>query len=242
MSQFGTFVEPGDRVFYLFYEYTRTTQFEYHPSELGSTGGEDFLGRLTDREGLVYFAYGLSDRLAVELEGALYAKSTFEKAPDDPSDLPSRFSESGIGDVEGQLRWRWRPESETHSELYSYLEVVFPLQENKLLIGTQHWEGALGLGILRGHSWGTIGGRIALAWDGEDSRLELGEYAFEYLKRLSPRWRVVALLEGESQEVSLIGEAQLTLSEHALLKLNCGFGLTQQAPEIAPEIGLMIRF
>jgi hypothetical protein len=53
---------------------------------------------------------------------------------------------------------------------------------------------------------------------------------------------VVALVEGESQEVSLIGEAQWTLSEHALLKLNCGFGLTQQAPDIAPEVGLMIRF
>jgi hypothetical protein len=242
MSQFGTFVEPGDRVIYLFYEYTRTPEFEYHPSELGSIGGQDFLGRLTENEGLLYFAYGVSERLAVEVEGALYAKTTFEKAPDDPSDLPPRFSESGLGDVEGQLRWRWRPESEDHAELYSYLEVVLPLQKDKLLIGTQHWEGALGLGVLRGHSWGTIGGRIAAAWDGEDSRLELGEYAFEYLKRLSPRWRLVAALEGESEEVSLIGEAQWTLSEHALLKLNCGFGLSPQSPDIAPEVGLMIRF
>ena len=242
MSQFGTFVEPGERLLYLFYEYTRTPNFEYHPSELGAEGGEDFLGKLTENEGLLYFAYGISDRLAVEVEGALYAKTTFDKAPDDPSALPSRFSESGLGDVEGQVRWRWRPESEEHAELYSYLEIVLPLQKDKHLIGTQHWEGALGLGFLRGHAWGTIGGQVALAWDGEDSRLELGEYSFQYLKRLSPRWRVVALVEGESQEVSLIGEAQLTLSEHALLKLNCGFGLTQQAPDIAPEVGLMIRF
>jgi hypothetical protein len=42
--------------------------------------------------------------------------------------------------------------------------------------------------------------------------------------------------------VSLIGEAQWTLSEHALLKLNCGFGLSPQSPELAPEVGLMIRF
>jgi hypothetical protein len=242
MSQFGTFVEPGERDLYLFYEYTRTTEFEYHPSELGSTGGTDFLGRLTENEGLLYFAYGLSERLAFELEGALYAKTTFEKAADDPSDLPPRFSESGLGDVEGQLRWRWRPESEAHSELYSYLEVVLPLQKDKVLIGTQHWEGAFGLGFLRGHSWGTIGGRIAVAWDGEDSKIEIGEYAFEYFKRISPRWRLVALLEGESEEVSLIGEAQWTLSEHALVKLNCGFGLSPQSPEIAPEIGLMLRF
>ena len=66
MSQFGTFVEPGERLFYLFYEYTRTPSFEYHPSELGAEGGEDFLGRLTENEGLLYFAYGISDRLAVD--------------------------------------------------------------------------------------------------------------------------------------------------------------------------------
>jgi hypothetical protein len=144
--------------------------------------------------------------------------------------------------VEGQLRWRWRQETASAPELYSYLEVVFPFQKNEVLIGTQDWEGALGLGVLRGYSWGTIGGRLALAWDGEDQRAELGEYAVEYIKRLSSRWRVVALLEGESAEVSLIGEAQWTLSEHARLKLNCGFGLSPQSPDIAPEVGLLWRF
>jgi len=242
MSQFGTYVEPGEALIYAFYEYTRTPVFEYHPSELGSTGSKDFQGKLFERESLLYFAYGVSDRLAFELEGALYAKTTFEKAPDDPSDLPARFSESGLGDVEGQLRWRWREETASRPELYSYLEVVLPLQKDKLLIGTQDWEGALGFGFLRGYSWGTIGGRLALAWDGEDGRAELGEYAFEYIKRTSPRWRFVALLEGESAEVSAIGEAQWSFSPHALLKLNCGFGLAEQSPDIAPEVGVMFHF
>jgi hypothetical protein len=242
MSQFGTYVEPGEILVYPFYEYTRTPVFEYHPSELGSVGGKDFNGKLVEREALLYLAYGISDRLAVELEGALYAKTTFEKAPDDPSDLPARFSESGLGDVEGQLRWRWREETASRPELYSFLEVVFPLQRDKVLIGTQDWEGALGFGLLRGYRWGTIGGRLALAWDGEDGRAELGEYAVEYIKRASPRWRFVTVLEGESAEVSLIDEAQWSFSPHAFLKLNCGFGLAEQSPDVAPEVGVMFHF
>jgi hypothetical protein len=242
VSMFGTFVEPGEWLVYPFYEYTRTPNFEYHPSELGAVGGTDFMGKLFEREALLFLAYGISDRVAVELEGALYAKTTFEKAPDDPSDLPSRFSESGLGDVEGQLRWRWREETATAPELYSFFEVVLPLQKDKVLIGTQDWEGAVGLGFLRGHSWGTIGGRLAVAWDGEDGRAELGEYAVEYVKQASPGWRLYLGLEGESVEVSLVTEAQWRFHRHALLKLNCGFGLAEQSPDVAPEVGVLFRF
>ncbi|HEV8632344.1 MAG TPA: hypothetical protein VGV61_18665, partial [Thermoanaerobaculia bacterium] len=82
----------------------------------------------------------------------------------------------------------------------------------------------------------------SVAWDAEDKRPEIGEYALEYIKRASPRWRFVVLLEGESVEVSLIPEAQWTLTPHALLKLNCGIGLSPQSPDVAPEVGLMLRF
>ncbi|HEV8629473.1 MAG TPA: hypothetical protein VGV61_04080, partial [Thermoanaerobaculia bacterium] len=150
MSQFGTYVEPEQLLVYPFYEYTRTPRFEYHPSELGAVGEKDFLGRLVERESLLYLAYGISPRLAIELEGALHASTTFEKSPDDPSTLPARFSESGLGDVEGQLRWRWREETDRRPELYSFLEVVLPLQRDKMLIGTQDWEGSLGFGALKG--------------------------------------------------------------------------------------------
>jgi hypothetical protein len=242
MSQFGTYIRPGELLVYPFYEYTRTPRFEYHPSELGSTGSKDFLGSLVEQEGLLWVAYGFSDRVALELEAALWSKTTFEKAPDDPSDLPSRFSESGLGDVEGQLRWRWQEEGEHRPELYSFVEVVFPLQKDKVLIGTQDWEGSFGFGALRGYSWGTVGGRLSVAWDGEDQRAELGEYAVEYIKRVSPRWRLLAIVEGESVEATLITEAQWTLSPRAVVKLNCGFGLSEQSPDVAPEVGVMLHF
>jgi hypothetical protein len=242
MSQFGTYIRPHELLVYPFYEYTRTPRFEYHPSELGSTGGTDYLGSLVEREALLWLAYAFSDRVALELEGALWSKTTFDKSPDDPSDLPSRFSESGLGDVEGQLRWRWQEETERRPELYSFVEVVFPLQKDKVLIGTQDWEGSFGFGALRGFPWGTVGGRLSVAWDGEDKRAELGEYAVEYVKRVSPRWRLLAVLEGESVEVSLITEAQWTISPRAVVKLNCGFGLSEQSPDVAPEVGVMLHF
>ena len=241
-SLFGTYIERGELLVYLFYEYTRTTAFEYKPSELGFPGGEDFLGETREQEDLLFLSYGLSDRLSVELETAVHARTKFTKAADDPSAVPARLEESGLGDLDLELRWRWRPETEGHAETFSFLELTPPLQKNRHLIGTQEWEAALGFGFVRGHAWGTLSGRVAIAYDGAGRQVELGEYAIEYLKRVSPRWRFVAALEGESDELSLIGEAQWFLGPHALLKLNCGFGITEKAPDLAPEVGVMFRF
>lgn len=241
-SQFGTYVEKNELLVYAFYEYTKTTGFEYKPRELGSVGDQDFFGTTLEHEYLLFLCYGLSDRLAVEFETALHAETTFEKTANDPSSVPARFRESGLGDVDMQLRWRWKAEAAHRPELYSFFEITPPLQKSKRLIGTQSWEGALGFGVVRGYRWGTITGRAALAYDGEDAKVELGEYAFEYLKRVSARWRFVGTLEGEGDEVALIGEAQWFFNPRALLKLNCGFGLTQRAPDIAPEVGVLFRF
>lgn len=241
-SLFGTYVEQGELLVYPFYEYVETGFFEYQPREVGYSGSDDFRGKLVEHEYLLFFAYGFSERLAIELEGAVYTTAAFERAPDDLSGVPERLEESGLGDVETQLRWRWQAETENRPELFSYAKVVFPFQKSKVLIGTSAWEGDLGVGLIRGFGWGTITGRVALAYDGEDSRVEFGEYAFEYLKRLSPSWRMVATIEGEAEDISLIGEAQWFFSERGLLKLNCGFGLTEKAPDIAPEVGVLFRF
>jgi len=241
-SLFGTYIGKGEFIVYPFYEYTKTTAFEYKPSELGFTGEEDFLGKTVEQEYLVFLGYGFTDRLAVELEVAAHATTSFDKAPDDPSAVPARLEESGLGDVDMQLRWRWTAETADRPELYSFFELTPPFQRGKVLIGTQDWEASMGFGVVRGFRWGTITGRAAIAWDGADSKFDLGEYAFEYLKRISPHWRLVAALEGETDEVSLIGEAQWSFSRIAMLKLNCGFGLTRKAPDVAPEIGVLFRF
>jgi len=237
-SLFGTYIAPRRFIVYPFFEYTKTTAFEYKPSELRYPGDTDFLGETAEHEYLGFFGYAFTDRLAVELEMALYAKTSFDKAAGDPSTVPLHLEESGLGDVDVQLRWRWTPESERRPEMFSFFEVTPRLQKSNVLVGTQDWEASLGFGVIRGYRWGTITGRASIAWDGADSKLDLGEYAFEYLKRVSPRWRFVATIEGETDEVSLIGEAQWFFSRVAFLKLNCGFGLTEKAP----EVGVLFHF
>lgn len=241
-SMFGTYVKDGEFLVYPFYEYTTNSDAEYKPSELGFTGNRDFFGEQTEHEALIFLGYGISDRLALEFEAALWASSELQKAPNDPSAVPNRIKESGLGDVESQLRWIWAKETQTRPMLYSFWEVVFPLQKSNVLLGTQDWETALGFGAVRGYRWGTLNGRVAIKYDAEDGQVEPGEFAIEYLKRTSPKWRWVATLEGEDDELSLIGEAQLTIARRAFLKLNLGLGLTKKAPDFAPEVGVLFTF
>ncbi|MEK7315276.1 MAG: hypothetical protein AAB011_03780 [Candidatus Eisenbacteria bacterium] len=241
-SLFGTYVERGELLVYPFYEYTKSGYFEYQPRELGYPGSEDYRGEFVEEEYLLFLAYGISDRLAVELEAAVYTKATFDKANDDPSALPAHLEESGLGDVETQLRWRWSEETEERPEMFSFVKIVFPLQKDKVLVGTSDWEGEVGFGVTRGYRWGTITARASVAWDGEDQRAELGEYAFEYLKRLSPSWRLVATFEGEGEDMVVVGEAQWHFAPWGFLKLNCGFGISEKAEDLAPEVGVLFRF
>jgi len=239
-SLFGTYVRRGELLVYPFYEYETTSAEEYHPSELGFAGGEDFLGSLKTHELDLFLGYGLTDRIALELEAQLYTTAHFTKAPDDSSAVPPRIEESGFGELESQVRYRWARETATRPEMFSFLEIAYPLQRDKVLIGVSDWEGELGFGLIKGFSWGTLSGRYSIAY--EEEGLQGGEYALEYLKRLSPRWRAVVSLEGEGEDLSLITEAQLFLTPRVFVKLNCGFGLTQKVPDFAPELGVMMSF
>lgn len=241
-SLFGTYVQKGELLFYPFYEYTKSSDFEYKPSDLGHSGEKDYFGKETEQEYLVYFAYGFTDQLMAEFESALYAQANFHKAPDDTSTVPNHLRESGVGDTEGQIRYRLLNETEGRPEVLGFFEVVLPLQKTKKLIGTQHWELAPGLNITKGFPIGTFSVKLSLSYTSDEHNIQSGEYALEYVKRLSPSWRTVLAVEGEQDEVSAIGEVQYWLAKNAMLKLNCGFGLTKKAPDIAPEVGIVFSF
>ena len=114
-----------------------------------------------------------------------------------------------MGDIEGQVRWRWRRETERRPEFFSYAEIVVPHHRDKVLIGTAGWEVKVGTGITRGFGWGTLTARAAIEYDSaSSSEVDFGEYAIEYLRRISPAWRVYAGLEGSQDELSFIGEVQ----------------------------------
>jgi len=241
LSMFGTYITKGQFYIYPFFEYYYDSDMEYSPDEMGYGFVHDYRGKYTASEGLLFLGYGITDWLAVEMEAAVIS-ATLEKSDDDISGMPKELKESGLGDVEGKLRWRWLRENAKRPELFSYFETVFPLQKDKVLIGTQDWEYKLGIGATKGFAFGTMTVRVATEYDRGENKTELGEYAVEYLKKISSRWRIYGGMEGSEDEVEVITEAQLHLNRNMFCKFNNAFGATSKAAGWAPEIGLVIIF
>lgn len=241
-SMFGTYIRKGDLLVYPFYEYYRNKDESYAPEDFGYKGTEDYKGEVVQHEYLMFLGYGITEDVAVELEAALYTTETFKKDPKDTSGVPDKIKESGLGDVESQIRWRWSRETATRPEFFSYFEVVYPLQKDKVLIGTQDWEFAPGIGAVKGFTWGTITARVAAEYAREDGSFDTGEAALEYLKRVSSSWRFMAALEGNPDEAEAIFEAQWFVKPDLFVKLNSGFGVTPAASDVAPEVGVMFVF
>lgn len=240
-SMFGVYIRRNELLVYPFLEYYRDRDYEYKPAELGYGDDHDFRGRYRATEGLLFLGYGLSDRVAIEVEVATI-RATLDKSPADTSAMPPRLQEAGLGDVEGQLRMRWSSETQRHPELFSYLEVVTPANRRQRLIGTREWEYKLGSGLVKGTRLGTFTVRAALEYAGEERTIELGEFAAEYLRRLHPRALLYTGVEGTQDEVEWITDLQLRLTRHATLKLNNAIGITSKATDWAPEVGVLLSF
>jgi hypothetical protein len=237
-SMFGTYVRHGELLVYPFVEYYYHQDAEYAPDEFGYDLDTDFRGEYRAVEGLLFLGYGLTRDISVEMEVAVI-DATQKRSPDDPTDMPDEVSESGLGDTQTQINWRWLPETENRPELFSFAEIVYPLQKDKDLIGTSDWEFKVGTGVIRGFGWGTMSARVAAEYSREEDKTELGEVAVDYLKRLSPEWRVYVGVEAAQDEAELITELQWHFSESAFLKLNNAFGITSKATDWAPEVGVM---
>lgn len=241
-SMFATYCRRGEFLVYPFFEYYTNEDEEYAPEEFGYGLDEDFRGEYEARESLIFLCYGITEDVNLEVEVAVHIEATQEKAVDDPTAMPAKITESGLGDVQTQLNWRWKRETEDSPEVFSYFEIVYPFQEDEVLIGTTDWEFKFGTGIMKGSPWGTLVGRLAMEFDGAEDAFELGEYAVEYVKKLSPNWRVYLGVEGSADEMELITEVQWHVGKKAFIKLNNAFGLTSNAPDWAPEVGIMFAF
>jgi len=238
-SMFGTYIQKGEWIAYPFFEYYLDHNMEYSPNDFGFTLDQDFRGRFRANEELVFLGYGLTDRVALEFEGAVI-RASLVKSPDDPTAMPDKLIESGLGDVQMQVDWMWSRETDRRPGFFSYAEVVVPHHKSKPLIGTPEIETKVGIGLIRGFRWGTITVRTSVEQAG--SVFDFGEYAVEFYKRLSKTFAVYTGIEGEQDEIEYIAEVQVWLSPTVRLKLNNSFGLTAKATDWAPEIGLMISF
>jgi hypothetical protein len=237
-SLFGTYIQKGELIVSPFFESYRDKDYEYAPAELGHGLDEDFRGNYRASEVLLYLGYGLTEDVAIELEAA-WISAELETSPQDPTGIPDRIEESGLGDIEAQLRWRWSKETARRPEYFGYFETVFPIESDTGLIGTSDWELKLGGGLVKGFSWGTVTARIAVEYDAADSEVALGEAALEYLKRLSPAFRVFLGVEGTQDEIELLSGIQWHIRESVVLRLHTGIGLTSKATDWAPEVGVL---
>src|SRR2546423_14132383 len=73
----------------------------------GFGSGEDFRGHYRSNEAAIFLAYGVTDWLALELEGSQIS-GTFDKSSADTSGLPARIRATGTADIGGQARLRLR--------------------------------------------------------------------------------------------------------------------------------------
>jgi hypothetical protein len=244
-SIFGTFIRRGELLVYPFYAYSRDNNREYQPAKLGFGLNQDFRGRFHSSESLIFVGYGITDWLAVELEGG-HLNATLDKSPLDPSATPSRIKESGLGDLEAQLRFRFATESEHRPELFGFLEMTPATETRKVLINEPNWDLKPGLGVIRGFGWGTMIIRIAAEYNREARSVDLGEVAIEYLKRLSPSFRINAGIEGGEtgapDEFDLVTGVQLRLTDQLSLKFDNAVGLSSKATDWAPQIGAVFSF
>jgi hypothetical protein len=241
LSMFGTYIRAGELIVYPFYEYYYDSDMVYEPDDFDEEGDEEYEGKVTAHEGLIFIAYGINDRLALELEAA-YMSAEFEKSDDDDSEVPETVDESGLGDVEGQIRYRITKEQDSKPGIFTYFEYVFPTQEDKFLIGTPDWEFKLGVGAIKTYGFGTMSIKFAVEYELEDDEMAVGELAIEYLKRINEPLQVYVALEGDDEEIEFIPEIQWYIREDIIYKLSVGIGLTAEATDIAPETGLMFRF
>ena len=239
LSMFGTYARRGELIVYPYWEYYVDNSRQYSPQEFNFEGTQDFSGRYRESEGLFFVAYGLTDNLAVQAEIAA-AKASLEKAPGDLSALPRRYESSGLTSFETQLRWRMRKEDEHRPELWSYLDVVYPTNRANPLIGTAGVEAELGFGITRGFRWGTLTARFSGAYEGASTtHFAVGEYGIEYLKRISPRWRIFAGINGHETAFTLITEAQWHVHRNVFIRFNQEIGLTSEANDWEPQLGIL---
>ena len=237
-SQFGTYVRKGEILIYPFHEYYYDHNVEYEPYDFGHGSTREYRGRYEANEGLIFIGYGVSDRLALEFEAGIIG-AEFNKSEKDFSTVPQEIEKFGLSDVEGQIRWRWNFEKARTPEFFNYFEYVLPTGEKNSLIGTSAWEFKLGTGMVKGFGWGTMTFRVAVDYDTGEKVAGVGEYAIEYLKRVSNRFRFFAMMEGSDDEIALVPEVQWFLSRSIYFKAGSGFGVTSKATDFAPEVGFM---
>jgi hypothetical protein len=241
-SMFATYIHPGELVVYPFFEYLRDNNREYQPKEFGLGPEIDFRGRFHSTAEQIFLGLGVNDWLALEFEMA-HISAELTKSPSDGFLPPGKIRQSGLTDIEGQVRARVTRESVRWPEFFVYSEFVARTQRAKFLISENYWDIKPGVGFIKGFGFGTLSARINLEYNHEEKKLDLGELSVEYLKRVSPNFRLFVDFEGGEtgslDEWTTVQGFELRLSHSLFLKFDNTLGISSKADDWVPQAGLM---
>ncbi|HXO83946.1 MAG TPA: hypothetical protein VN803_00320 [Gemmatimonadales bacterium] len=241
-SMIETYVEPHQFLIYPFAAYTWDHDFEYQPNMFGFLSDEDFRGSFKATEAALFLAYGVNDWLAVELEGSLIT-ADFEKSLADTFGTPATVHESGVADIAGSLRLRFLRERGSRPEFFGSVEVLPPQHAGKFLIGDAEWDVKGEIGAVRQYHWGTMTFRTTIEYNRGDKHWDLGETSLEYLRRLSPAWRVLVGIEGGEggtlDDYALVAAAHWRIAGGLDLKFFNSVGFMAKSTDWETQVGLM---
>jgi hypothetical protein len=240
----GVYIQKGELLVHPFLEYGRDHNREYQPHEFGLGPEVDFRGRSRRVAGQLFLGYGVTDWLALEFEGA-YLHETLRKSAQDTFPVPAKIDESGVGDLEAQIRVRALTESAKRPEVLAFVELTAWSQTRKLLIREPDWDIRPGIGLTRGFSWGTLTTRFTVEYNHTEKKFDFGEVALGYLKRFTTDWRVSLGVEGGEggslDEWEVIPGVQWQRGA-VLVRLESAFGISSKAADWSPQVGLGFTF
>ena len=241
-SMVETYVEPGELLIYPFAAYSWDHNFEYQPTMFGFPREQDFRAHYRTTEAAVFLAYGVTDWLALELEGSQIS-ARFDKAPADTFGTPGRIHQTGFSDIAGQIRLRLGHERGRRPEFFASVELLPPMHGRQELIGDPQWDVKGEIGAAKAYRWGTMTFRTTIEYNRGDTHWDLGETSLEYLRQLSPAWRVLAAIEGGEggapDDWVLVTATRWRIAHGLDLKFANGLGLFSKSTDWESQIGLL---
>ena len=242
-SEFQTYIERGQFFLLPSVSYVRDHNLEYSPLDWGYGTQVDLRGTFHSSQAGLFLAYGVTDWLAVELEGS-YLSAHFERSPSDTTATPSTINNSGVADFAGQVRVRFAQERGWRPEIWGALEVIPRAQRRQILIGDKLTDVKGEIGLTRGYRFGTMTLRTTIEYNHGDHHWDLGETSIEYLRRLSPAWRIMLAIEGGEggapDEFVFVTAAQWRVARSAYIKFANGYGFMSKSTDWEPQLGVLL--
>jgi len=241
-SEFQTYVGRHQLLFLTSAAYTRDHNLEYNPLDWGYGDQTDLRGTFRSSSAQLFVAYGITDWLAVELEGSSLS-ARFERSSLDTTATPARIQESGFGDFAGQVRVRFAQERGRRPEIWGSVEVIPRNMTRKVLIGDKLTDVKGEIGFTRGYRFGTMTFKTTVEYNHGDHHWDLGETSLEYLRRFSPDWRILLAIEGGEtgapDEWVFVTAGQWRIANRFFLKFANGFGLMSKSTDWEPQVGIL---